>query len=564
MPVLSNILPKQTPSPGFVAWPYIDTLYDYDQYLGSGAPIATLPQAKWGATVGIVGAGAAGLVAAYELLKIGAQPVIFEASERIGGRAHSQPFIDADGSPSKTDFAELGSMRFPPSGKTFFHYVNLFKLAVSGLFPDPGKVPTVLYYENEVIPWPAGQTAPKGFEKISADWSGFVGGLITPLYNAWQVAQQNGDWQPVVTLWQGMIDLYKNKSFFEVVQTGLPDWTDEDLDKFGALGIGSGGFGPLYSVNFLELMRIVVNMWEDNQQLLTDGVSGLMRAFYETPVTTPGGQSVSLQQLGAVKFNMRVDSIRYLDNRPTLYFSDDCAPPQAFDAVILATTTRSMEVVGLTLPPAQGPEIVDQDVKVAIRNLHLMDSSKLFIRTRTKFWKDATKNIPQNIQTDELPRGVYTLDYPQTEHGIVLVSYVWGDDSSKLLPLSKTARLELFKKSIAKASPEFAAHLVPMNGVEDIIKIDWEDEPFYYGAFKLQYPGQEPNIQAAYFQFLTVLDSTADRGVYLAGDSVSWSGGWTEGALQTGLNAACAAAQRIGASVRAPSPLTQNPNLYRY
>ena len=86
---------------------------------------------------------------------------------------------------------------------------------------------------------------------------------------------------------------------------------------------------------------------------------------------------------------------------------------------------------------------------------------------------------------------------------------------------------------------------------------------FYYGAFKLNYPGQEPILQAAYYPFLTVNKASADRGVYIAGDSVSWSGGWTEGALQTGLNAACAAAQRIGATVCSSSPLTQNPNLTR-
>ena len=41
------------------------------------------------------------------------------------------------------------------------------------------------------------------------------------------------------------------------------------------------------------------------------------------------------------------------------------------------------------------------------------------------------------VQTDELPRGIYALDYPQTDHGIVLLSYVWGDDSTKLLALDK-------------------------------------------------------------------------------------------------------------------------------
>ncbi|HWS83681.1 MAG TPA: FAD-dependent oxidoreductase [Ktedonobacteraceae bacterium] len=55
-----------------------------------------------------------------------------------------------------------------------------------------------------------------------------------------------------------------------------------------------------------------------------------------------------------------------------------------------------------------------------------------------------------------------------------------------------------------------------------------------------------------------------NRGVYLAGESVSWSGGWIEGALQTGINAACAATKRIGAIVRPHFPLTQDPHLYTY
>ena len=50
--------------------------------------------------------------------------------------------------------------------------------------------------------------------------------------------------------------------------------------------------------------------------------------------------------------------------------------------------------------------------------------------------------------------------------------------------------------------------------------------------------------------------------MYLAGDSVSWSGGWLEGAMQTGLNAACAVAHRFGAKVVEGSPLTQDPQLY--
>jgi tryptophan 2-monooxygenase len=185
----------------------------------------------------------------------------------------------------------------------------------------------------------------------------------------------------------------------------------------------------------------------------------------------------------------------------------------------------------------------------------------MFIRTATKFWK-SDPTIPQNIQMDELPRGVYALDYPQTENGVILISYTWGDDSCKLQGLSKKERFAQFKQAIAQVSPEFAAHLVPVNG--EILNIDWQATDYCHGAFKLQYPGQEQNAHDLYYQYLSVLDPATDRGVYLAGDSVSWSGGWIEGAMQTGINAACAAAKRIGARLKGGSPLTQDANRYIY
>ncbi len=55
-----------------------------------------------------------------------------------------------------------------------------------------------------------------------------------------------------------------------------------------------------------------------------------------------------------------------------------------------------------------------------------------------------------------------------------------------------------------------------------------------------------------------------DKGIYLAGDGISWSGGWVEGALYTSLNSVFAVAKRLGAKIAKSSPLYQNPNLYHY
>src|SRR5258708_3119163 len=128
-----------------VKWPYIDTLYDYVEFMKYGdesqnaGSIASLPEAHWNTPVAVIGAGAAGLVAAYELLRIGASPVVFEAHpQRLGGRLYSQPFTNTQGRPDPTTFAEMGAMRFPPSSRLPFPYINdLFAPLPTHAFPNP-------------------------------------------------------------------------------------------------------------------------------------------------------------------------------------------------------------------------------------------------------------------------------------------------------------------------------------------------------------------------------------------------------------------------------------------
>lgn len=60
------------------------------------------------------------------------------------------------------------------------------------------------------------------------------------------------------------------------------------------------------------------------------------------------------------------------------------------------------------------------------------------------------------------------------------------------------------------------------------------------------------------------IDILDDKGIYIAGDSVSWSGGWVEGALYTTLNAIYAVGKRFGAEIPPGTPLDQNPDLYYY
>lgn len=549
-------LPTGEPGP----WPMVDTLYDYAAFLSDGAPIATVAPPLWGTRVAIVGAGAAGIVAAYELFRAGLNPVVFEATDRIGGRNHSHRFGRAPA--TSAALAELGAMRVPASCAVFFHYARLLDLTFTS-FPDPGSVPTTLHYRGVNYRWNPGDDAPGPFAAIARAFGAFSNQLTEPVWTPWKA----GDREGVRMAWQALIDRYADVSFLTALAQGIPEWSPADLDAFGALGMGSGGFGPVYGIGFLEILRILVNRWEIDQKLPQLGIGGLTSQLYHRKVKRPDGTTASLADIQSVRLNSPVTGLDSVGGKVVVRFSPPGGPAvETFPATVVATTSHAMAFMGLTVSPEAGepaePPVLSAGVKSALRNLPLMTSSKLFIRTRDKFWRRATDGMPQTIQTDELPRGIYCLDYPQTDEGVVLISYTWGDDSNRLLARSPRDRFGVFKDIIGRIDQTFASHLVPMD--DEIVAIDWQSSDHYFGAFRLNQPGDEPHLHQAYYQFLDVLTPAADRGVYLAGDSVSWAGGWTEGALQTGLNAACAAAKRIGAALPAHSPLSQQKTLYHY
>ncbi|MFL6109865.1 MAG: flavin monoamine oxidase family protein [Catenulispora sp.] len=76
-------------------------------------------------TVVVLGAGVAGLSAAYELQRLGVPVEVVEGSRRLGGRIHTFRFGDSADAP----FAELGAMRIPAGHHHTLRYVAELGLA---------------------------------------------------------------------------------------------------------------------------------------------------------------------------------------------------------------------------------------------------------------------------------------------------------------------------------------------------------------------------------------------------------------------------------------------------
>ncbi len=267
---------------------YVDILYDHAGYLktnkgqiGSGS--------LTGKKVGIVGAGVAGLSAAYLLKQMGVSVTIFEASSRPGGRVYSLNPVPGDAA-----IFEMGAMRVPPSEQLFSYFANLFGVKPGGQFPDPGKVFTQIVFENQTLDWPAGGSPPAKFKTVSTAWGNLANSfsqITQNLTNPLTFAAAKKDWQKLIytAVTPGPEQGYSTISFYQgLVQAfvenyakyGLTQpWQPEDFALFGALGVGSGGFGPLYQVNFAEIILLIVNGLETNQQFYPGGLGALIKGF---------------------------------------------------------------------------------------------------------------------------------------------------------------------------------------------------------------------------------------------------------------------------------------------
>ena len=145
-----------------------DFPFPFDDWIAHPAGLGSIPTEHHGDEVAIVGAGISGMIAAYELMKLGLEPVVYEASQ-MGGRLRSQQF---EGAPTGV-VAELGGMRFPVSSTTFYHYVDLLGLETAP-FPNPltpASNSTVIDIEGTTHYAEQPDTLPALFQEVAQAWA---------------------------------------------------------------------------------------------------------------------------------------------------------------------------------------------------------------------------------------------------------------------------------------------------------------------------------------------------------------------------------------------------------
>jgi monoamine oxidase len=96
----------------------------------------------------VIGAGLAGLVAAYELRKLNYQVTVLEAQSRPGGRVLTLRTFDERGI-----YAEAGAARIPHDHDITLKYVREFNLLLDPFYPSEGKFMRLRGGRAEQIGW---------------------------------------------------------------------------------------------------------------------------------------------------------------------------------------------------------------------------------------------------------------------------------------------------------------------------------------------------------------------------------------------------------------------------
>ena len=524
-----------------------DFPFAYDDWLAHPDGLGTLPAAAMGQEVAIVGAGMAGLVAAYELMKLGLKPVVYEAS-RMGGRLRSQSFAGAPGI-----VAELGGMRFPASSTAFFHYVNLLGLE-SQPFPNPltpAAGSTVIDLEGQTHYARTLADLPSLFHEVATAWAHAL--EADARFSDMQQALRERNVPRLKELWNTLVPLWDDRTFYDFVaqSDAFAKLSFHHREVFGQVGFGTGGWDSDFPNSMLEILRVVLTGCDENQHLIEGGVQQVpMGLWSHAPgqlAHWPQGTSLASLHQGAPRPGVTAIA-RGADQQ--LAITDTWGTTRHYPAVLV--TCQSWL---LTTQIAVEESLFSQKLWMALDRTRYMQSSKTFVMVDRPFWKDIDPDTGKEVMsmtlTDRLTRGTYLFDNGPDRPGVMCLSYAWMGDALKMLPHTSERRVQLALAALKKIYPkvDIASHIIG-----EPITVSWEADPYFLGAFKGALPGHYRYNHRMYGHFMQDALPAAERGIFIAGDDVSWTPAWVEGAVQTSLNAVWGILHQFGGQTHADQP----------
>ncbi|HZQ04961.1 MAG TPA: flavin monoamine oxidase family protein [Anaerolineae bacterium] len=439
----------------------------------------------------IVGAGMAGLVAAYELLRAGHEPIVLEAQQRVGGRiqTYREPFSDGL-------YAEAGAMRLPKSHALTMAYVEKFKLKTQPF--TMGNPNAYVYINNQKMRLSEFRQDPSclGFDvkenERNKTPSQLWDSALEPITN---LLKERGDdaWDEIIQKY----DEYSLREYFEYC-----GWSEGAIEMFGLFQ----GYESRMNASFIDIIRPEIGGSFSDLVELEGGSDHLPRAFLP-----------ALKD--KIRFGAKMIAIDQTPDSVTIHYETKAERAQV---------TADYAILAVPLPVLRHIEVNPAFSRVkqrAIRQIHYDASAKVLLQCRRRFWEEDDGIYGGGSVTDLAIRNMYYPDHgKETGRGVILASYTWAEDAQRWGSLSPEDRIIQAIEDVARIHPQILTEFEA--GASKI----WHDDEFAGGAFALFEPGQFTNLYNA----LTLPEGR----IYFAGEHASVYHRWIQGAMESGLRVA--------------------------
>jgi monoamine oxidase len=467
-----------------------------------------------GASVLVLGAGLAGLVAAYELKKAGYKVRVLEYNTRAGGRNWTlrggDTYTELGGATQKCEF-ENGLYINPGPWRIPYHHHGILDYCKRlGVAMEPF---VQVNYNAYLHSKSAFGGKPQRFRHVYSD---FQGGVTELLAKAVQ---------------QDKLDAPLSKEDKEVLLASLRQWGALDADYRYVKGPASsdrrgyerdpgGGLSgePIpsepISLNDIVKSRLWArmqtgNVYEFHSAIFqpVGGMDMISKAF----VREVGKLITHNAKVTAIKQDARGVTATYVDTKkggaPQTASADWCI------CTIPLSVLSQMEI-------NVGPKM-----KAAIDAPPYGASVKIGLQFKRRFWEE-DEHIYGGITYTDLPNAI--IQYPSTDYfksrkGVLLGAYAFGTYAYEWTALPPAERI---KKAV-----EFGAQIHPQypKEFETGISVGWHREPATLGCFAVW----SDAARKQHYDNLCALDGR----IMLAGEHASYIPAWQEGAVLSALDA---------------------------
>ena len=435
----------------------------------------------------VLGAGLAGLSAAWELKESGHDVTVLEARNRPGGRVSTlkKPFKEGL-------YAEEGAAAFSSTYTQALKYIEDF-----GLEKTPWAMPEepVLYHMNgELI------RAGKG-EKIN--WP-------------YKLSSEEQNLGPM-----GIVKKY----FLDTLPSEIRDpekWDKPPLVQMDHISLAEYLKKQGASDGAVKLIRNT--MWFAAVPGATSGLSMAVSDFGlfmgGSPFILKGGNDLLPKEMAnrlgdQIKYNVEVKGI--LENGDNVLVKTNTEEVYSADRVIVTLPLKVLN--SIAFEPGLSPE-----KKAAIQNVPVLNITRTFLEVDKPFWKE--KGLSGFAFTDLLIGQVnaYHNLNNSGKDPAMLESFVAGADAQNLGELQETEVIGEIKKQMEKLYPEIKDHFTG-----GYVKA-WSSDPYAMGGPSWPAPGDVTN-------YLKDLQSPHGK-IHFAGEHTSILRSTMEGALRSGVRAA--------------------------